>query len=178
MNHPLRFRVARIGRVVAQHLLVTDCNRRRRNVGVFAVLLRLCCVFSQSPGEWIPHSYPLKLSLRLGRCKGSAFRLVCAQPCWEQVCSLIHTAACQGRKTGAEGVPSTQIKDVIKLEWVRQLGREESRAGQGSFPATAFLWFGKCVRGHRTKRTRLFAKLQGRMTWICSESRKCSFKET
>lgn len=84
--------------------------------------------------------------------------------------TLLHVRA---GGTGAEGVPSTQIKDVIKPEWVRRLGREESRAGQSS--RNVVLLSVKSLHGHRTKCTSLFAKLLRHMTRSYSKSRKCSF---
>lgn len=45
--------------------------------------------------------------------------------------TLLHVRA--GR--GGEGVPGTQIKDVIIWEWARLLGREESRLGQSCWYA-------------------------------------------
>lgn len=72
--------------------------------------VRVCCVFSQSLGQWIPLSYLPQLSLSLGQCRGVLKSCPHTSLLAVRLQSDSHSCM-SGQEGGSEG---TEIKDVIK----------------------------------------------------------------
>lgn len=72
--------------------------------------VRVCCVFSQSLGQWIPLSYLPQLSLSLGQCRGVLKSCPHTSLLAARLQSDSHSCM-SGQEGGSEG---TEIKDVIK----------------------------------------------------------------